>query len=332
VTRAAAVRLAPIAAALGRAAAPHAVVDLTAGGAAPDGPASAAVATAVDRALLRAGAGAVALVAGDGDAVVTAALTAARRGVPIARVGAGLRGGDRTVRAEINRLALDELAARLYVNDDLAAERLWHEGVARERIAVVGCTLADGILRLGPDAAERAMWDQLGVPANRYVLVALHQPENAGEDERVARITEALSALARREHVVLCLHPRLRETMAPMGDLERLRSAGARIVDGLTRVEFLSLLLRAGAVLTDSAALQEETTILRVPCFTFARASERTLTLTAGTNLLIGDDPADIAEVVVAPFAEAVEPIPLWDGAAGRRIAADLLERPELEA
>jgi UDP-N-acetylglucosamine 2-epimerase (non-hydrolysing) len=331
VSRSAAVRLAPVAAALAERGMLQLVLD-PAGRAAPprvDRPPdvlvdpAAAVEAAVEAALERARP-AFALVAGDGNPAVTAALAAARHGVPIVRVGAGLRCNDRGVAGEINRLVLDELADRLYVDGATTADRLRAEGTGGGRIVATGSTLADSTRRWIAAASARAVWKDLRLSPHRYVLVTLHKPENVADDERVARITEALGELARRAPVVICLHPSIRAAMEPVGDLERLQEAGAHVTGPLPYVDFLSLQAGAGAVLTDSGGVQEETTMLGVACFTLADASERTLTLTHGTNVLLGDSPAGIAEVTIGAFPEPVEPIALWDGQAGRRIAADL--------
>jgi UDP-N-acetylglucosamine 2-epimerase (non-hydrolysing) len=267
---------------------------------------------------------AVALIAGDGDTALAAALAASRQGVAIARVGAGLRCEDRAVASEINRIVLDELATRHYVDGEEAAERLRAEGVPAEAIAIVGSTVPAVVARWLDSVRERATWIRLGLDRGEYVLAMLHKAEIVGDDERVARITEELSALALRVPVVLVLDPAMRGMMGPMGDITRLRSAGAIITGPLEYLDSLSLQVGAGAVLTDSAAVQEETTVLGVPCFTPARSSERTLTLTRGTNVLLGDDPMAIADVAAGSDANATGPIPLWDAAAGRRIAADL--------
>jgi UDP-N-acetylglucosamine 2-epimerase (non-hydrolysing) len=331
VSRSAAVRLAPVAAALAAGGAEPARVGLDGERAVPDlrldgtGDVDATTA-AVERALERLRP-AVAVVAGDGDASVAAALAAARHGVPIARLGAGLRSDDRTVAGEINRIVLDELAELLLVDGEGAAERLRAEGVGEDRIVCVGSTLADTVACRRSRALARAPWERLRVRPGEYVLATLHKPENVGEDDRVARLTEALATLAQRTPLVLCLHPRTRAMMEPMGDLERLRGAGAVVTDALDQLDFLALEARAGAVLTDSAGVQEETTLLGVPCFTLARRSERLLTLTHGTNVLLGDDVEDIAFVRVGAQRDPAQEIPLWDGHAGRRAAAALEER-----
>jgi UDP-N-acetylglucosamine 2-epimerase (non-hydrolysing) len=329
VSRSAALRLASVAAGLSALGAPQALVDLEGEraldpDAPPHAPAATASVDAVEVALDRLRPAFV-VVAGDGEAAVEAALAAFRRDVPIARLGAGLRCGDRGVHAEVNRLVLDELAGLLLVDGEDAADLLRGEGVDEQRIRCVGSTVADATLRWRGAAARSRVRAALGLAAGKYVLVTLNKRENIGDDGRVARITEALSELAGRLPVVVCLHPETRAAMQPTGDVARLRAAGAIVTGTLGYLDFLALELAAGAVLTDSGTVQEETTVLGVPCFTFANGSERTLTLTHGTNIVLGDDPADIAELAVGAHAGKVTPIPLWDGAAGRRAAAELL-------
>jgi UDP-N-acetylglucosamine 2-epimerase (non-hydrolysing) len=244
---------------------------------------------------------AFALIAGDGEAAVSAALTASRLGVPIARIGAGLRCDDRGVEEELNRIVLDELAERLYVDGDHAAERLHAEGFDEDRVVQVGSTLADSpaLRRIRSSTVLR----DLRLAHGAYALV------NVTRD--VPGLAEALSALATRTRVVSCAGD------APTGVL----ASGP-----LAHPDFLALQAGAGAVITDSAGVQEETTLLGVPCFTLGNSTERTLTLIHGTNVLLGDDPRAIAEVPLGTLPDDVSPVPLWDGHAGRRIAADLAD------
>ena len=329
VTRSAAVRLWPVAAALAALGEPQALVDLE--GLAtgdpetpPRIPVAEASAEAVEAAIERTRPASV-LVAGDGDAAVAAAMAASRRGVPIARLGAGLRCGDRGMTRELNRLVLDELASLLLTDGDAAADNLRAEGTAAERIRCVGSTLPDVTRSWQLVASHRPVRSHFGVQARKYVLVALRRPQHSGDDERLARVTKAVGLLARRGQVVLCPHPATRAVLEAMGEIARLRAAGVIVTSQLEYLDFLALESFARAVLTDSAGVQEETTALGVPCFTLSRCSERTQTLTSGTNTVVGDDPADIAGLSLASGAGMSEPIPLWDGGAGRRVAEELL-------
>jgi UDP-N-acetylglucosamine 2-epimerase (non-hydrolysing) len=265
------------------------------------------------------------LIAGDDEAAVACALIAARLGVPIARVGAGARCGDRSLPEEVNRVVLDGLADRLYADGADAVARLLGEGIPDARIASVGTTVADVVAEAAPHAVARAVWRRLGLRRGRYALAALGAAENFDDDARVARITEALYALARRLPLVVCLHARACAAMEPPGDVARLRAAAAALPGPLPYLDFLSLEAGAGAVLTDSGGVQEETTLLGVTCYTLRRTTERPATLTYGTNVLLGEDPAEIGEIALGPPDERPRRIRLWDGAAGRRVAADLI-------
>jgi UDP-N-acetylglucosamine 2-epimerase (non-hydrolysing) len=264
------------------------------------------------------------LVAGDGDAAVACALAAIRLGVPVARVGAGLRCGDRSLGEEINRIVLDNLADRVYADGEEAVRHLLDEGVTEDRIRCVGNTLPDAVQRWAAAARGRRYWHELGLTPGQYVLVSLHRRENLGDERHLAQIAEALVQLTHRFPLVLCVNPGARARMTSTGALRRLSYAGAAITGPLDYLDFLSLEAAAGAVVTDSAGVQEETSVLGVTCFTLRRASERTATLMYGTNTLLGDDPAALASVVIGPPPLLPAPIPYWDGAAGARIAADL--------
>jgi UDP-N-acetylglucosamine 2-epimerase (non-hydrolysing) len=329
VSRSAAVRLWPVAATLAGLGEPQALLDLEGPGVGdpetpPRIPDAEASAEAVEAAIERTRPASV-LVAGDGDAAVAAAMVAFRHSVPIARLGAGLRCGDRGATPEINRLVLDELASLLLTDGDAAVDNLRAEGTADERIRRVGSTLPDVARRWQLAASRRRVRALFGVQARKYVLATLRGPQSGGDGERLARVAEAVSLLARRVQVVFCPHPATRAVLESMGEIARLRAAGVIVTPQLGYLDFLALETFAGAVLTDSAGVQEETTVLGVPCFTLGRGSERTLTLTSGTNTVVGDDPADIVAVVLASGAGVSEPIPLWDGGAGRRVAEELL-------
>jgi UDP-N-acetylglucosamine 2-epimerase (non-hydrolysing) len=251
-------------------------------------------------------------------------MAADRLGVPLARIGAGLRCDDRGIEAEINRIVLDELATRLYVDGDDAAERLQAEGFDHGRVVCAGSTLPDAIA--GRPAGGSPLLAELGLIRGAYVLVTVHKPENVRDDARFRGIVEALSALAHRTAVVLCMHPVTAARMETTRAIRTLRTAGAIVRGAAAHPDFLALQASAGAVVTDSAGVQEETTVLGVPCFTIGRSTERALTVTHGTNVLLGEDPLEIADVPVGSLPEDLSEIPLWDGNAGRRIAADLAD------
>jgi UDP-N-acetylglucosamine 2-epimerase (non-hydrolysing) len=319
-TRSAAVRLAPVAAAQRG---PHLVVESTGrlsvwcGTEPPLVSATAlqaaTVSRAVSAAIERTRPDAV-LIAGDDDAALASALAAVRANVPIARLGAGLRCGDRGLRREINRIAIDELATRLYADNMVAGEQLRAEGFDDRAVLQVGSTLPATLGRWRGRAAESAGWTRFGLAHGEYALVSLRRAESLAHGDRIGR---ALAELAKRIPVALCSHARLHSPLA--------LSAATLIPSSLDYADFVALMAGAGLVVTDSATIQEETTLLGVPCFTLARSSECVGTLTHGTNTLLGDDPAAIAELAVDAWSPLPEPTPLWVNDAGQQVADDLL-------
>jgi len=264
------------------------------------------------------------VVYGDVNSTVAAALVAAKLGIPIAHVEAGLRSFDRTMPEEINRVLTDAIADVLYVTSADAMAHLANEGIDPDRMRFVGNTMIDTLLRLQPLFNVEAVASQLGL-SGEYAAATLHRPANVDSDEDAARLVDGLHRVADKLPLILPLHPRGR------GRLERLgldRHDDLRIVEPLPYVAFMSLLSGASLVLTDSGGIQEETTVLGVPCLTLRENTERPVTITHGTNRLVGTDPDAIeaaAEFALSNSYESMMP-PLWDGAAGKRIAADLVE------
>jgi UDP-N-acetylglucosamine 2-epimerase (non-hydrolysing) len=162
------------------------------------------------------------------------------------------------------------------------------------------------------------------------VLATLHRAENVCDERRIARICEGLAEMARLSPVVLPLHPLTRALMEP-GDVERLLASGVLVTEPLRYLDFLSLELGAGAILTDSGSVQDEASALGVRCYTLRRATERVISLTHGTNVLLGDDPSEIAEVRIDEIQTVPAAIPLWDGRSADRIAAALTRRINLD-
>jgi UDP-N-acetylglucosamine 2-epimerase (non-hydrolysing) len=228
--------------------------------------------------------------------------------------------------AEINRLVIDELADLLLTDGVDAADCLYAEGADPAAVRCVGSTLPDVIARWRDAAIARRSWSALGLPEGEYVLAALHKPENVADLGRLTGLAAGLVGLARRTPLVVSLPAEAWAMLADGGQPERLRAAGAVLAGSLDYVDFLSLEAAAGAVVTDSSGIQEETTVLRIPCFTVGRASERTLTLTHGSNVLLGDDVNEIAGIgPLAVDGHESDGIPLWDGDAGSRAATALL-------
>jgi UDP-N-acetylglucosamine 2-epimerase (non-hydrolysing) len=263
------------------------------------------------------------VVPGDVNSTLAAALTAVKMGIPVAHIESGLRSFDLTMPEEVNRIVTDRFARHLFLHSDEAIENLRAEGIGEERMHMVGNTMIDTLVALedrfrGAEAAAG-----LGVDPGSYALVTLHRPALV-DGELLAETIERLAALATEMPVVFPVHPRTRKMMDGIGG----GRPGLLLSEPLGYLDFLSLLADAGAVLTDSGGIQEETTYLGVPCFTLRANTERPVTIRAGTNTLLGLDPAAIASIPAAldERGEAPsEPPPLWDGKASQRIADVLL-------
>ena len=259
------------------------------------------------------------MVYGDVNSTVAAALTAAKLQIPVAHIEAGLRSFDRTMPEELNRIVTDQLAEQLYIHSPEAEDNLHAEGIPAERIHLVGNTMIDTLVALEGRFRSAGAAAKLGVGPGGFVLVTLHRPALV-DGPLLAETVARLAALARELPVVFPVHPR---TRAMMESIEA-EHPGLLLCEPLGYLDFLSLLADARAVLTDSGGIQEETTYLGIPCFTLRANTERPITLTAGTNTLLGLDPAAIAkipEALATRPAKPSEPPPLWDGHAAERIA-----------
>lgn len=265
---------------------------------------------------------------GDVNSTLAAALCAAKLCIPVAHVEAGLRSGDRTMPEEINRLLTDQLSTLLFTTSRDADRNLAGEGIDPSRVHLVGNPMIDTVdrLRARTDGASAAR--RLGLASSReYALVTLHRPSNVDDPARLSELVDLLLRLARRLPVLFPVHARTRKRLADTERLARL-AAEPRIVltEPLGYLDFLGLMSGARLVLTDSGGVQEETTVLGVPCLTLRTTTERPVTITEGTNRLV--DPSDPAAVVAAADETLARPMPtarrpyLWDGHAGRRIVA----------
>jgi UDP-N-acetylglucosamine 2-epimerase (non-hydrolysing) len=264
------------------------------------------------------------MVPGDVNSTLAAALTAAKMQIPVAHIESGLRSFDRTMPEEVNRIVADEFSEYLFLHSEEAIANLRAEGIGEERMHFVGNTMIDTLVALEQRFRGAGAAAGLGVEPGDYLLVTLHRPALV-DGELLAETMRQLAALAREMPVVFPVHPRTR------GRLEAVEAdhPGLLLCEPLGYVDFLSLLADAGAVLTDSGGIQEETTYLSIPCFTLRDNTERPVTIRAGTNTLLGLDPAAISTIPTAlteqPPAPA-EPPPLWDGHAAKRIADALTE------
>jgi UDP-N-acetylglucosamine 2-epimerase (non-hydrolysing) len=258
-------------------------------------------------------------VGGDVNSTLAVALAAAKLGIPVAHIEAGLRSFDWTMPEEINRVLTDRMADLLFTHSPEAATNLSAEGIDPERIRFVGNTMIDSLRRFEARAADRSPWRQVDVQRGEYVLVTLHRPSNVDEAGQLRRVVAALAALAATVPVIFPVHPRTVERLRADGLMASL--AGVRCLDPLGYLDFLGLEIGAAAIVTDSGGVQEEAAVLGIPCFTLRRNTERPVTITHGTNVLLGDDPAAIARIRPGAHERRPAVIEGWDGRAGRRVA-----------
>ena len=267
----------------------------------------------------------VVLVAGDVNSTLACALAASKMGIAIAHLEAGLRSFDWSMPEEVNRVLTDRLSDVLLAHSPEAVENLEAEGICPGRVYNVGNTMIDSLRRCEKQARELSVWETVGMEERAYVLVTLHRPSNVDEPVRLNGIVDGLVELAGHAPVVFPIHPRTRARLAENGGLARLEDSGVACIEPVGYLDFLSLQAGAGAIVTDSGGVQEEASALGVTCFTFRPNTERPVTLTHGTNVLLGEDPAEIAEVRPATHPPTPSAIPLWDGHAAERVA-DALE------
>src|SRR5579884_1082279 len=258
----------------------------------------------------------VVLVYGDVNSTVATALVCAKLGIRIGHVEAGLRSFDWTMPEEINRVVTDRLADFLFTPSEDGDENLKKEGVPEEKIHLVGNVMIDSLVRLLPVAA--------GLPKNgypdRYALVTLHRPSNVDDSESLKSILDSLHEVNRSLDMVFPVHPRTRQRIAQFGHT----AGNLHLLDPLPYIEFLGLQRGAAVVITDSGGIQEETTYLGVPCITLRENTERPVTVTMGTNVIVGQDRKkltdELMKVVAGTSKKGAIP-PLWDGKASERIA-----------
>ncbi len=258
------------------------------------------------------------IVPGDVNSTLAATLVATKLGIPVAHIESGLRSFDRSMPEEINRIVADEFSEYLFLHCDEAIENLRAEGIAEDRMHFVGNTMIDSLVALQDRFRAAGAAKALGARAGDYLLVTLHRPALV-DGPLLAEVIARLDAVSRELPVLFPVHPRTRKMMARM----RLEpSPSVHVTEPVSYVEFLSLQADATAVLTDSGGVQEETTYLNVPCFTLRDNTERSVTVRAGTNTLLGLEPARIDDILPAladPKTSAAPP-PLWDGHAADRV------------
>lgn len=281
------------------------------------------------------------LVVGDVNSTIACALVAAKKNVRVIHVEAGLRSRDRQMPEEINRLLTDQLSDRLYVTERDAITNLLIEGIDESRIVFVGNVMIDTLLdslsaavppqttlsnNAGEDAKARERWSRIGADGG-FGLVTLHRPSNVDDAKMLEHLCTTLVEVSERLPLVFPLHPRTRQRVESAGLWPLLERGGILTTPPLGYLETVGLLRASRVVLTDSGGLQEEATALGVPCLTLRDNTERPITITHGTNRLVGTDASAIRlgiENALGARRESASPPELWDGHAAVRIVKDL--------
>ncbi len=270
------------------------------------------------------------VVYGDVNSTVACALVAAKKGIRIAHVEAGLRSGDRSMPEEINRIVTDQLADLCLTPSRDGDRNLLAEGIPAGKIRLVGNVMVDTLLALRDTARSRQIPEALGVAGGDYAFVTLHRPSNVDPQPVLSELLQALEELGRRMPEIFAVHPRTRQRIEASG--LKVPNGPVRLVDPLGYLETISLVERSTLVLTDSGGLQEETTVLGIPCLTARGNTERPVTITEGTNRLVASNRAAIGsaidQVLALRSSGGFRPSRPegWDGNAGERIVAALLD------
>lgn len=273
----------------------------------------------------------VVVVVGDVNSTLAATLAAVKLHIPVAHVEAGLRSFDRRMPEEINRLVTDTLASWLYVTEQSGLDNLQNEGLPPNKIFLAGNVMMDSLVRFRAQAASLNVIDHFGLAPRSYVLMTMHRPSNVDSPERLRTIIEALASVTALHPVVFPVHPRTQRNLELHGYWQSLSEhPHLHLIKPLGYLEFMSLMMDARILVTDSGGVQEEATFLGVPCATVRESTERPVTITHGTNELLPLSVTHIEHAVSRAFSGSwktgITP-PLWDGHAAERIADHLAQQ-----
>ncbi len=271
------------------------------------------------------------VVVGDVNSTIACGMVAAKLAIKLVHVEAGLRSFDRTMPEEINRVLTDSISDLLFCTEQSGVDNLIREGASEEKIFLVGNVMIDTLLKKLRKAKLSKILDELNLRERKYALLTLHRPTNVDDPTVFSRLLDALEAIQRDLPIVFPIHPRTLKNLDKLGLAQRVEAMkDLRMIDPAGYLDFLKLMSEAKLVLTDSGGIQEETTILKVPCLTLRDSTERPITVDVGSNRVVGTNPARILagyrEVADGRWGTSEIP-PLWDGRAGQRITKVLLEQ-----
>ena len=265
------------------------------------------------------------LVYGDVNSTVAAALVCSKLLIPFAHIEAGLRSFDRRMPEEINRLITDQLADLLFTPSVDGDDNLIKEGIQKSKIHLVGNVMIDTLIKLLPKANKPNRFNDL----EQYILVTLHRPSNVDDFESLKSILQNLETISNSIPVIFPVHPRTKKIITA-NNLDILNNEKFHLIEPLGYLEFLGLMKNATTVVTDSGGIQEETTFLDIPCITVRENTERPITISLGTNQLIGKDYYKIPDLInniINTKKQSKPLIPLWDGQTSDRIAKVLANK-----
>jgi UDP-N-acetylglucosamine 2-epimerase (non-hydrolysing) len=269
------------------------------------------------------------VVVGDVNSTIACALTAAKMGIKVAHVEAGLRSFDRRMPEEINRILTDSISDFLFVTEKSGIENLTKEGIEASKIFFVGNVMIDSIVTYRSKIINSNVLSKLNLQSGNYCLITLHRPSNVDNKEKLQELVELINEVSEVKKVIFPMHPRTRSNLERF-NLMRLLNHNTVITEPVGYVDFISLMSGSSLVLTDSGGVQEETTYLGIPCITLRDTTERPVTVELGTNYLVGDEPAKARKYIYEILAGEGKKgrIPdLWDGKAAERIVGVLMER-----
>jgi UDP-N-acetylglucosamine 2-epimerase (non-hydrolysing) len=271
----------------------------------------------------------VVVVVGDVTSTVAAALTTVKLGYPLAHVEAGLRSFDRSMPEEVNRVVTDAVSDLLFTTEPAANENLAREGLDPDKVHFVGNVMIDTLFRYREKARESDVLERLDLGSGGYAVLTLHRPSNVDDEGTLGLLLQAIARIQAEIPIVFPVHPRTRRRLEALASvlppMPRLHLA-----DPLPYLDFLQLMAEARCVLTDSGGVQEETTALGIPCLTLRHNTERPITVTRGTNRIVGTDPDTIYEswrTLATGKWPAGELPELWDGKAAGRIVRLLVAK-----
>ena len=269
------------------------------------------------------------VVVGDVNSTIACALVCSKLGVKVAHVEAGLRSRDRSMPEEINRILTDSISDLLFTTSQDANENLKHEGIPGEKIRFVGNVMIDSLLEHLKLAEKSNVRRDLDIEGKDYAVLTLHRPSNVDDKQTFDGILDALLTISKILPIIFPVHPRTKAKIEEFGFDNKIENSNIRLIEPLGYLDFMRLYSGAKLVLTDSGGLQEETTVLGIPCLTLRHNTERPITIELGTNILVGTDPEKIklaAEDALSKNQNSDTKIPpLWDGKTAERICNSLI-------